>query len=1013
MKAPVSTLKSLGFLLALGLVACSRELVEKGPPPRHNACSRIALQSKVWTPEITRDVLSCLLSKDTDASLKIQEIPAENFKHLSRYLSEAFENPTKRKALALILARTREATPLLGPLFREKLVVELGSQKSFVNAMPWLSLSMESLEEILVNRPEVLLDWLDAWNKMNPDGELLRNLHAPVSALLGGIQSVRGETGVLFGISHRIFSDLSMHPNRLASLARLSKEQICSSPTNSVVTDSPMALTLRFFREDRLNPQKFVNSVQQGFGYWSRVCRPLGDAHTQEDVNAALSFIFGNWEDLQNFFESPKSQDWIPAGQKLIILAADRSAEDENSALLNWLFSSEVTTTLVASLQQNPAKLEKWIRGFGELAPWIREIPNSQLALSPDFAALAREDTSWALLLHEVAQVPTPVLQELWALAQITSPGGIKDLAPVFESDEAAELIRFLEWILNVREKPSVPQIDSRVRNPVAGEASPIANEIESARKVLEECLRDKDLDVIEECLLRSGLPTPPPLIRELWKLPNSSQALHAAQHADVFELANPALARTLWNPLITWIVETKLNPKPTLDLIGRVSDLAKKKPRHAWNGTLSKFWTQFQITAPALLSPGGPAMRMYRRERSADIKSEFFSDVELRDRLLSPTFFKRILKWTSQSPDSLPARRALVNLQRTRFPISFWSQEGRLETLDVTATEALDLLFWELQIPVISSPGMIRGVLESWDALGTSAEVVRWLDSKDSQLGLAIGLSGVINNPGYGIRRRLENAQFIVKALSSQTRLHADLLRATRALELFKDKGRFTNATTKSLMALHQFGFLAIVADIFSPSSAWVHRLESGETLAVSDKLVEDLASHLRRLVDLTPPDDLRAVASGQLRQELWVMRSAATVAINTLANDPSFVSLVESESASFFAILRDAHSQVFLPWLHGQRGKSEIQQDMESMKLRSILLALKSPPKAAWISLAGELGRSPELGLFWTQIPRMNRPEIERLSLWLETGIPQRLLQWNRLMNVQNPDANSSALP
>ncbi|MEO5668868.1 MAG: hypothetical protein ABIR96_12480 [Bdellovibrionota bacterium] len=998
------------FLVTASLAACSRNPEPPPPSSQHSACSKIALQSREWTPAITRDVLSCLLGKNPNASLRLQEAPPEQFQHLSRYLNEAFKDPAKRKELARILAITRQTSGVLGPLLREPLVLEIGSRKDFVPALPWLVSSLDAIREILVRRPEVLLDWVAEWNALNPRGELLRSLHPPVSELLAGISSEKRNSAALLGSARTLFADLAIQPQRLYTLDVLSRTQICDASDSSVLTLSPMAQTLDFFREDRRNPEHFLTSVQQGFGYWYRVCRPRGEALDQKIINASLSWLFENWEPLQDFFETPESRDLIRPGQRLIAIASRyANADRQDNALLVWLFAHEIPQTLVESLQRDPQKLRAWIHGFQDLAPLMQSLPDTSLKVSPEFLHLAEKDPSWGLWLEAVAHVPPEALQELWTLAQTLTPGGLKDLADGIESAEGQDLIRFMEWIVNVRGKFEAPTIETRVPPPVANEDSPVAEQLRNARRILSECLEQGNLSVAEKCLEAKGLPTPPAFVSELWKLHSDSAALKSAQDPDILLLSQPTLAKKFWNPLLNWVRDTSLPMRPTVDVIAQLGELVRRNPNHAWNASLDQAWTQLRATAAAPLTPSGAGMRFYRSERSEEINPDFFSDVELRNVLLDPAFFKKVLSWITVDRSSLPARRSLLKINGQRFDINFWTQEGRLEKVNVSSIEALDLLFWELQIPVISSPHMIRGVLESWDTLRSPDDVRAWLDAKDGLLGFGIGLAGLVNGPGEGLRRRLENAQAVVRGLRAHGEQHADLIRATAVLSLFKDsRGRFTDATVKSLMALHQFGFMHLLTTVFDPKSSWASRLESTDRLPISDRVIESLAIQLRRMLDRTPTQDLSALAASQLRQDLWILRAATASFMKIALEDPAALTLFDKENVAFSRLLDDAHSKVFLPWAQAQRGKQDSVRDSDLLRLKNIIFGLNATPKIAWLLLLTDLVKSPELDAFWPQISQLSRADVERLTRWLESGIPERLLRWNTLLQVQNPDAN-----
>ncbi len=712
---------------------------------------------------------------------------------------------------------------------------------------------------------------------------------------------------------------------------------------------------------------------------------------------------------LQNFFSSPHSLEWVEAGQALILLAHERSSsEGTSNPLFYWLFSTPVTTQLVAYLERHPERRQEWIRDFSRLASWIESLPDGSWVVSDDVLIAAAQDMSWAPWLDALVRVPPAALQEILYLAQNLSPGGVKDFAEAFESESGRELLRFLEWILNERRPLLASETESWVRTPVHHEESPLAAELERAKRLTDACLGAVPAAEIRSCLQAQGLPTPPDFVHELWKLPSTSPALRAAQSPDVESLASAQTARKLWHPLLHWTRDSSWPLKGTADVMALLAELIARNSSHDWNGSLRTASSAFIDVSQTPLSPSSLGFRSYRTERSEDIRSEFFRDPSLRQSLLNPAFSQNLVSRITTAPSSVASRRAFLNLQKSRFHLSFWVMDGRSEAARVSAPEALDLLFWELQIPVISSPSMIRGVLEAWDSLRTPSDVAAWLSSKESQLDLGITLLSLTHRSGEGLRRRLENAREIVRALRREARLHADLILATRVLGLFKDsRGRFSIESTKALMALHQLGMVHVLGAVFDPSSPWVGYWSSTQPSPLSPKVVHALALHLRALIDKTPAEDLRALAAQQLRQDMWILRGGAAALMNLLHHDAGLFRVLDKEHRAFLNVLDATHSQVMLPWLRMQRTKSEAVRDSDLARLRALIPAFPSPPKKDWILLVGALARSPELGAFWARVSRLDSREIERLVLWLESGVPRRLLLWNRLMKNQKPDA------
>jgi hypothetical protein len=70
--------------------------------------------------------------------------------------------------------------------------------------------------------------------------------------------------------------------------------------------------------------------------------------------------------------------------------------------------------------------------------------------------------------------------------------------------------------------------------------------------------------------------------------------------------------------------------------------------------------------------------------------------------------------------------------------------------------------------------------------------------------------------------------------------------------------------------------------------------------------------------------------------------------------------------------------------------------------LTLKSVILNMEASPHTSWFSWMAAINRETSMKKFINEIVQLPGPQMEQLLYWLESGIPLRLVQWNRLMNT-----------
>lgn len=1003
------------FLLfaALLLSACSGP--ERGSSRnrkyQNHPCSQIAIQDDSWSPTNTQAVVSCLLAKAPGASQKVQTLEAKNFKNLGLFLNQAFRNPDKRKKLKNLLKALRKESSFLTNTLKDPVLRRFSRNTQIDPALPWI---VETLKEGLRDSesPQLLIDWLRAFNDLNPTPRKIHSLLADVEILLNGINKPSLNTHELLNISMSILADLSESPRAFDSLLKLSDVQACKSPTESqqVLTENLFLQTIQFFLQDKDRPSHFLNSIQQGFSFWNAVCQSETGS-TQEEVYFSMEWILRNWSMLQDFFANKESLSLIEAGTQLLHDSASFHSSNSGAAL-NVFFAKSFVKKMIAQVSRTPESLQKWIEVFPTFKNIFAESVHSgqTLRFSNELLDSTLQSLQTGELAYEILDVPPLALQEIWGLIRELDDEEFSGLIYAFESGEAAELLEFMDWILTFQgqrmdEGRYTPDERSHSPAPEMGlyplPSVPQESDLARALNALHACFaRYTVRDDVDTCLKQEGFLHGPPLVRAFWKLPNSSRVLAKAHAPQIEYFALPSTAKKIWQPALRWIKESQFPIAATLDFIVKSEKRFQELPEHDWNLLLQKPFLAFQEEASK--SSSSPALREFRRSRIDDISTKLFADPTLRDFILDPRFLERILNWFN-SPTSQNAKRSLVKLISTQLTIDLWVRDSRLAPMEVNVIDAFDVLFWELQLPLVSSDFMIRGILESFEKMRNTNDLRSWMRSKISQLEIARLLSLSVDAPGEGLHRRFDNAIRILETILAKTEIHSALLVASKALTLFHGpQGYFTNDSAKVLLALRQIGVLTLVSTAMSDTAPWIDEVLNPNTqFQIPSHVIRSLAVLMRNLLDRTPAETLRRMVVVQLQQDLWLVRGATAAGLSALYSDPKVNDIFVEEYRLILSTLSNAYTQVLAPWLQTGAQHSDMFWFRQTLLLKSLILNLDQAPHTSWLALIAAMANEPVMKKFVTEIHNLHEQDMNQLIQWLESGIPLRLVRWNRLMH------------
>lgn len=996
-------------LLALLGVACSK--VE--PKPRANIsdnhpCKEVVVQDNSCTPEATKSLMGCLLGQ---SSQKIKTFEASEFKETSAFLRSAFSQPEKRKELQSLLNSLIEEQGLIKAAVKDQTLVNFINHPQLNQSFSWLLNTIKQSLEASQAQPKNVQKWLKKFNQLNLTYAKLGEIVGSVRPLLESLQEPGLNTSQLFKEALMVLSSLSKNPEAVEGLLKLSETHQCAEENGKtgLLTDSFLPQSLIFFKEDREKPKHFLNSLQQGFSFWSSVCKSKTGA-SQEEFSRFIFWVYQNWQTLQSFFSNEESANWIDGITELLHIIGNGDAEDTALAL-DVIFSDDFIFRFYDELLRNPKELIVWMNELKTFENLLKSMkhPHDPIKFSNEFIDAQAQSLQKGSLIKKIFDLPEPLLREALSLLVSLNDEQFSGLLESLETKKAEELLEFMRWMLGPADaSPSKqnPIQKNELKNLIPSQPdlnSQVVIDLKYSLDIMEQCFYQAHSSDVNQCLSVNGYLQAPKVVSYLWQLSSRSQVLLKSQHPQIEQFSHPSAAKKLWEPILKWMKSSQFPLSQGVQFVGQSQQHFHLVDGIDWNPLLQSANQAFRSQLP--LASGSKELIDFRRNRVTDINKDLFADKALRDFILDPRFMSRMLIWFN-SPSSIEAKKSISKLASTQIKIPLWVQDTKLAPMEMNLIDAVDVLLWELQMPLVSSDAVTRILLVDFEQMRNTADLKAWFKSKIGQLDFARNLSLAFSKPGEGLHRRLDNAIRILESFYRNNQWHEAIFRASRALVLFHaPSGIHTNESAKALLALRQFGALAMLSQIMSDKAPWIgDLLNPRPDIQIPNEVLIDLARVLRNTIDKTPPEVLRKALSSNLEDDLWLLRSSSAVVMNLLFAEPKLRELFIKHHKLLLNLVVDAHSKVILPWLKLNAEASDAFWLRHVRTLKTILLNNDSTPHTAWIALVVAMAQESSMNHFFDEMAQLSPEELNHLVLWLESGIPLRLINWNRVMREPN---------
>ena len=994
------------FIIAIttGFLGCSKDQPQLPPPASTSSCSQIPVQSKNWTPSITKGVFNCLSTQIVGSGAEVDSIDESHFIGITKLLNESFSSPKGRKDLIRIIKGAKSFFPII-----QKIAAQPNARKVLQSSVPqshveWLNSNLRIVAPELSKRPKKTAQDLLKIIHLFPNKEAQLKTLTPIYDLLIAAHSHGPQAQRIIFDAQLILASLSKHPDVAQVMNKLSRRNKCLSREN-IVTDSPIDTTVKFFKQDRHRPLNFLVSAEQGYAFWNRTCHSP-TANTPDELKSILEWVFEEWNLLQAFLNSEAKLNLISYATQIIQL--DQGSQP---GLLNVFFNSQVSQEAIQRLAIDSELRDNWLKGLNK---WILQLesededPSEIISLlNSVLEELVVSPSIIPGLLEVIHKLDPVVLKEVLTFIQEISANSWPQLQEAIVSGKALKSLDFFQWILQGKLPPvedEAPVYNDHTWATKIESPYPKNAEAQNAKQLVIECHKNtENLELIQKCFQQHGLLFSPDWIRALWTLDADSSLLHRAHPEDLEYVSTPAIASSFWTPVFNWVARYELPPIDLLKVFTPLTKIVHNYPNKNWDSFLSSNFEVFLKTSTRELSSTQKSLRHYRIERSYDIDEELLSDPKTRRFLINPQFWQNLIsKFLGDARWASP-KKSLQKIATKRFQTSFWVKERVKKRITISTVTALDLLFWELKIPIISSSSAIASVLNSFTKLNTPDELRSWLDSKYFQLRIARKLSSIKDDEGEGIRRRIENAMFLIQSFQNfSDKELSDLVLASRFLKFFEDprQGKINSTSAQALMAMHQLGLIQALNTAFDSNAAWAKQITKYQPIPNSVKpLFKTVSDELRLIIENLPPKELSKLAQNQTVNNFWIVRSIAASACSVFFNSPEVVEVFGAQSKLTTKSIKQG-GLAFRSFL--KNNKNQLQPALYGIK--NILNNYPSTlPNKNFLFLLDALGTEDKLGDLWNEVDQLDSHKVDHLLRWLESGTPQRLMQWNRLMKVE----------
>ncbi len=1010
MKSPQSNLRM--FMLFAGICflffGCSER--PKQTIRINSSCSSIPLQSSVWTEAITKNVFECLYSQALNKEIASDVLENKSFTAITKLLNDSFRSEAGRAKLVLLLKKAHDAFPIFQKIIAKESAQSVLQLPGIDKNISWLALNIELLAPEFGGRPNrAIQEALDIFSLFpNGDSQLVA-LRPLLDLLQQSHDKYDNPTRFLLNARH-IMATISESSDVGIVLDKLSRNHICKN-TSNIVTESPLSTSIDFFKNDRLHPLKFLEASEQGYAFWHKVCQSP-TANSPEELAEILNWIFENWNLLQDTIalsdqmpdQTPnKKLNWLDDSIKLIQLS-----NSSHPKLLHNLFNTNIAKTAIKRISMDKSLRTEWILGLKNWMAFLESGDRGSIEfLQHSLQEMSQHPQEIGDLISISTQLTPKAIGEIFQTFYAVSSDSWPGFKDSVTSGKLLSMLDFFQWILQRRNQPIVstetPTYSNWEWKSEENLVSIVPNpEAEIAKEFVNQCHpRNSTLNETHSCLQQKGLIFSPTWISPLWSLSADSELLLRAHPKNIEYVSSPELARPFWKKIFRWFSLFKISPDEALGSIKPLNRIIQKHDDFNWNSFLSSQFFKFRSEATRPRNLRERALMGYRLERSSDVSLSPIEDAATRDFLSKPQFLRMLVQDFLTKKEWTASKIALQKLTSKNFSMEFWISDGVKRRVDFNALLALDALSWELQIPVISSNSSIASTLNSWIEVRNPEEAKNWFDSKYFQLGLAEKLFSISNSSGHGVRRRIENAIFIVDALRKRPDNEIqNFIVASKLLVFFHDersRQTISNTSASALMMLHQMGWVHALNEVFLPSNSWAKKIVRPlENNFGSTQLLKTISEEMKRFIDELPPRSIQQFGQIQAQSDFWFLRSLSTGAVSVLFDAPEFIKIVGQEETLSSDALRK-FSQVLRKFVL----ENPTQLWQATFQLREILKSYPAEsPDVNLLSLIEAVVQEPKMKILWSTIYGLNENAIEDLIVWLETGTPQRLMKWNRLM-------------
>lgn len=993
-----SSLLFLGILAACGQPGPRLSQDPKNTPNSTEAsCNSLLIQDAEWGHQNTVALSQCVLGDNFQAA----NLSPEELSGLTQYLRESFKTEDSRAQLSSLINNLKAHYPLLKKWAKLPSFSQLLEDPQLVPSLPWfhqnlrLFLHPRSSSPLSASEKQQLVLGLRSLSSAQNSLPVIESLVSLLDQVNQGENSQ-----IQLEASYRVLRSASETPQVFDYLLALSEEHSCSRNeigSTPAKTQAPLWTALNYFQVDKESPLYFLSSIKQGFEFWHQVCRSRTGLQPNA-LDPTLSWVFSNWSDLQTLIAGKENSF---AQEAVELIHHDKNL---SQSLIQLLFNKRAGETAVSQIVLNARLRSQWIEGARAWLEQKRSNDKRQSLSEFKFLheALQVSDssgTSAHRLGEFVASLPVELLQSLATILQKPRETIQTSVEALLKDDLLLKRLELLEWLIRTKETEAPRTWQAR---PAAREIppSPVGTSSSAAHALLKKCSKPNGT-LNYSCYQQAGVKFMPEWTFPLLELQANSRFLEAARTGDFENLARRGVARPFWKPAFTLIRDQGLPLRPILRVMDELHLASQRHPSRSWNPLLHSVVDQLQFELTRESSDTYKKLVSLRRQKLTVLqKSKQFSNESLRF-LSSTSFLERLMSvgLSNSSRSRQLSREALVRIAKIKKPLSFWLGANKRTALNVDPFEALDLMLWELDFAGLSSASLGRMVLNSWLEVRSVSQARSWFSSREAALKLLM-IGAIGNKNGEGLRGRLQNVLAILDYYKTlKPNEIQSLLSASKLLGVFgpvSSQARVSTEGVRGLFLLHKMGIVPSVSVALRDGGLWSKDFVRGY------RIPHELRKHFAKQVS-----SLLKSASLKSMREWSIVQLNTNSKPSTLALMPLFRGLFHAPKLSQ-KLLNDAEgtsqltaAALSLAKAWAPSAPQSFSQDL--LLLEKVLKELPVPANLELLELASLAEKERALDPLIESIETLSDPQIDSLISWLQTGLAERLFQWNRLVRPE----------